>query len=352
MPSFSFTQEDVYFLSEEIDWVLVGQGINSYKDYQYFDRTGRGRPLGKHQRRDLWQLYEVMQDLMRRDRVCLYSERLKIAAENVFPQYDYVFIDEAQDLKAVAIRFLMGLCNNPKNIFITADINQSIWGNGFSWVKMAANLNVQGRARILRRNYRTSKEIWNAVMQLAPDSQVIDQETLNIDAVFRTEPPILALYSNNRQQAERLNSFLWEALSSERAAISGAAVLCPTRREMDIIVKMLDRRFRAKAMRSQDVDISHPGVKVMTMHAAKGLEFPVVAVVGLEAGRLPVRTRQGVDEEEHLARQRRLLFVACSRAMRRLAVFAHRDRPSPFVEGLTRDYWQVEGFIGTEAYTW
>lgn len=78
-------------------------------------------------------------------------------------------------------------------------------------------------------------------------------------------------------------------------------------------------------MKSQDVDISYPGVKVKTMHAAKGLEFPVVAVVGLDAHGL----REGMDEEEHLARQRRLFFVACSRAMRRLIVFAHRDRPSP-----------------------
>lgn len=105
---------------------------------------------------------------------------------------------------------------------------------------------------------------------------------------------------------------------------------------MNKVVDMLDKGFQAKAMRSQDVDISYPGAKVMTMHATKGLEFPVVAVVGLEAGRLPVAARDGVDEEEHLARQRRLLFVACSRAMRRLIVFAHRERPSQFVEGILK----------------
>lgn len=342
IPKFSFSRDDVYFLKEEIDWVLVGQGLESMKEYQALDRTGRGRALGKQQRRHLWQLFEVLQDLLRRDGACLFSERLKVAAGAVTSQYDYVFIDEAQDLKPVAIQFLMGLCHNRRNVFLTADINQSIWGNGFSWTKMASDLRVQGRARILRRNYRTSREIWGAVLQLAPDSEGTDQETLSVEAVYRGERPVLARYSTQRQQQERLNSYLWEALRSERATLGSAAVLCPTEREMNKVIEILDKRFKAKAMRSADVDISHPGVKVMTMHAAKGLEFPVVAVVGLEAGRLPLPIWEGMDEEEHLTRQKRLLFVACSRAMRRLMVFAHRDRPSPFVAALTEEFWDME----------
>jgi addiction module RelE/StbE family toxin len=342
IPKFSFTSADAHFISEEIDWVLIGQGIRNVMEYQEFDRTGRGRLMGQHQRRHLWQLYEFLQQLLRKDGACLFSERLKVAAGSVTPQYDYVFVDEAQDLKAVSIRFLMGLCHNRRNIFLTADINQSIWGNGFSWTKMASDLHVQGRARILRRNYRTSREIWQAVLQLAPDSEGTDKDTLNVDTVYRGTRPVLARYSNRRQQQERLNSFLWEALRSERATLSSAAVLCPTERDMNQVVEMLDKKYKAKAMRSRDVDISHPGVKVMTMHAAKGLEFPVVVVVGLEAGRLPMPVWQGIDKDEHMARQKRLLFVACSRAMRRLMVFAHRDRPSPFAEGLTEEYWDVE----------
>ncbi|HQE02723.1 MAG: 3'-5' exonuclease [Bacillota bacterium] len=342
IPGFSFSQTDAYFLAEEIDWVVVGQGLGSVEEYLEFDRTGRGRSLGRQQRRHLWMLYEVMRDLLRRDQCCLFSERLKAAAEHVTPQYDYIFIDEAQDLKPVAIRFLMGLCHNRRNIFLTADTNQSIWGSGFSWTKMAEDLRVQGRARILRRNYRTTKEIWQAVLQLAPDSQGADKETLGVDAVYHGSRPVLAKYSTQRQLGERLNSYLWEALRSERATLGSAAVLCPSGKEMNTVMELLDKRFKAKAMRSQEVDITHPGVKVMTMHAAKGLEFPVVAVVGLEAGRLPMPAKDGVDEEEHLARQRRLLFVACSRAMRRLMVFAHRERPSQFAEALTKEYWDAE----------
>lgn len=339
---FSFTAEDEGFLSEEIDWVLVGQGLESADEYAGFDRTGRGRALGRLQRRHLWQLYQVVQKRLRQDGRCIFSERLKAAAENVTPQYDYLFVDEAQDLKAVAIRFLLGLCRNRSNIFLTADTNQSIWGNGFSWAKMASDLRMQGRARILRRNYRTTKEIWDAVMQLAPDTEGADQETLNVEAVYRGARPILARYDRSRQMGERLNSFLHQALVKERASLGSAAVLCPTAKEKNTVMQLLDRRFKAKDMRSNEVDISYPGVKVMTMHVAKGLEFPVVAVVGLERGRLPIPAIAGVDPEEHFARQQRLLFVACSRAMRRLIVFAHRERPSHFAKALTEEYWDIE----------
>lgn len=79
--------------------------------------------------------------------------------------------------------------------------------------------------------------------------------------------------------------------------------MCPTGQEMNQVVEMLDKRFKTKTMRSPDVDFSHPGVKVITMHAAKDLEFPVVAVVDSEVGRLPRHFWQGTEEEEHMARK-------------------------------------------------
>jgi superfamily I DNA/RNA helicase len=96
-------------------------------------------------------------------------------------------------------------------------------------------------------------------------------------------------------------------------------------------------------MKSSEVDLGHRGVKVLSMHAAKGLQFPVVAVVGVEDGTLPAALPGGVEREEHLARQKRLFFVACSRAMRRLIVFAQRDIPSPFVEELSDEHWAIDG---------
>ena len=54
----------------------------------------------------------------------------------------------------------------------------------------------------------------------------------------------------------------------------------------------------------------------MTMHAAKGLEFPIVFIAGCEKGLIPFDTggHDGLDDQE----ERRLFFVAMTRAKERL----------------------------------
>lgn len=59
-------------------------------------------------------------------------------------------------------------------------------------------------------------------------------------------------------------------------------------------------------------------VTLMTMHAAKGLEFPTVFVVGVEHGLIPHERSIKSDDPKQLEEERRLLFVAMTRAMRRL----------------------------------
>ncbi|MDR0312858.1 MAG: UvrD-helicase domain-containing protein [Treponema sp.] len=64
-------------------------------------------------------------------------------------------------------------------------------------------------------------------------------------------------------------------------------------------------------------DISH-GVRVMTIHASKGLEFDHVFVAGLEEGMLPFTLYEDSGNEEALSEERRLLYVAMTRARKGL----------------------------------
>src|SRR5439155_11305105 len=87
-------------------------------------------------------------------------------------------------------------------------------------------------------------------------------------------------------------------------------------------------------------------VALLTLHAAKGLEFPVVFLVGCEDGLLPLRLpgRGAEPDADAVAEERRLLFVGMTRAQDRLFLSHARRRyrhgaerqmaPSPFLDAI------------------
>jgi len=102
------------------------------------------------------------------------------------------------------------------------------------------------------------------------------------------------------------------------------------------------------------------GVKLMTIHAAKGLEFGTVFVTGLEHGLFPHQRDSkltGTDAEE----ERRLMYVAVTRARKKLfltyasmrTIFGMRDvrLPSEFLMDVPDEYIQRESRSGESGFT-
>lgn len=69
---------------------------------------------------------------------------------------------------------------------------------------------------------------------------------------------------------------------------------------------------------------SHGGITLMTLHAAKGLEFPVVFIVGLEEGVFP--HSRSIFDPEQMEEERRLMYVGMTRAMEELHLLHSRSR--------------------------
>lgn len=96
-------------------------------------------------------------------------------------------------------------------------------------------------------------------------------------------------------------------------------------------------------------DLSAEAVTLMTLHNAKGLEFPVVFVAGLEEGLFPLS--RAYDEPEQLEEERRLFYVGITRAERKLYLTTARRRrrgaewmdavPSSFLEAVPKELLEV-----------
>lgn len=106
------------------------------------------------------------------------------------------------------------------------------------------------------------------------------------------------------------------------------------------------------------IDEKDSRVKLMTVHAAKGLEFPVVFVVGMEDGLFP--HKNSLDDKKELEEERRACYVALTRAKTKLYITAAEERsffgnqydqkPSRFLEEIPDDCVESFGIRNKPPY--
>jgi len=107
-----------------------------------------------------------------------------------------------------------------------------------------------------------------------------------------------------------------------------------------------------------DLERNKNGVKLMTVHAAKGLEFDYVFVTGLENGLFPMEREN--DKVEDSEEERRLFYVAITRAKKKLfltwtsfrTIFGSKqvNLSSEFLDDISEEIIEIENFDGGEDY--
>lgn len=335
------------YLLEEFHWVLEGRGLDSLGEYLAEERAGRGIRFDRSLRAAVWELHqEYLTELDGRGLATwnAYRRRARdvVGGWDKEQLYDVVIIDEAQDLTPVALGLCVDLCRHPTGLYLTADASQSIYSRGFSWQRVHDDLQVRGRTTVLKRNYRMTEQIAEAAGQLLLDHGGGDAEVLDGQAVHWGPKPILYGARSTDDEDDAIAAFLRESSHAVGLPLGSGAVLVRTNRLAEEVAQGLTRRgIPAKHVRSEAVTLDSGHVRVMTMHSAKGLEFPFVAVARMTRWAMPMlpRDMQEEEREDHVMGERRLLFVALSRAMRRLLVAYDRSSPSPFVAEFNPELW-------------
>jgi superfamily I DNA/RNA helicase/mRNA-degrading endonuclease RelE of RelBE toxin-antitoxin system len=336
------------YLIEEVNSVIEARGINTLDEYLLAGRAGRLVPLNKTQRSAVWEVRQSFLKLLAGQGLVTWQQIRTIALNmarntDVNDRYDAVVIDEAQDIEPNALSLLVTLCREPKRLFITADANQSIYGNSFRWVDVHDDLRFQGRTGVLKTNHRTTKEIAEASRSYLANGSLDDDEPGQTYVHSGSQPAIRSV-GTLRDEAELLVRFFKEAAKELRLGLSACAVLVPTENAgKEIAGSLTHLGLHSEFMTGRTLELNAKHAKVITLKSAKGLEFPIVALAGFLGSQYPM-VPQGTQQlavEEIMTRERRTMFVGMTRSMRALLVVAPKDSLSPLLDGFDSKYWNL-----------
>jgi len=327
-------QQPESFYRAEFERVVLPAGCNSAEQYMQTPRTGRGVPLSRAQKREIWPIFAEYRAQLRGANLREPEESFRDAAallkrEPVALGIKSIVVDEAQDLSAAALELLRAAIPPSKNdLFIVGDAHQRIYRHKVVLSKVG--ILVTGRGRRLRVNYRTTDEIrrW-AVSQLAncsiDDLDGQPDTLMGYRSLTHGDPPLLL--SNATRSDERLA--LTDVLRRLEASGIEKRNTCLVLRRNEDVTEYADwlKSENVEALvLSRDVGDSddRTGVRIATMHRVKGLEFDAVVIAGYQgAERYADMFASDGDAGvlvDILTSERSLLHVAATRAKYALVI--------------------------------
>lgn len=242
-------------------------------------------------------------------------------------QYQAILIDEGHDFEPEWLKLVTQMVDPTTNsLLLLYDDAQSIYQRSRSkqFSFKSVGVQAQGRTTILKINYRNTKQILQTANLIAADLLMPDDK--DDDGIPLVKPiscgregqaPTIIRLPSLREEAYAIADTLSSA-HKEGHAWGDMAILCADWKTMDLCADALHHRklpFNVRKKTGQ-FDPSADTIQIMTMHASKGLEFPVVALPGV--GHMPAA---GEDEQEVA----RVFYVAATRATQRLVIGVSGD---------------------------
>ena len=251
-------------------------------------------------------------------------------------QYLGVLIDEGHDFAPEWLKLVTQMVDPATHsLLVLYDDAQSIYERGRSknFSFKSVGIQAQGRTTILKINYRNTRQILQTANAIAGD--LLTAEDTGDDGIPLVKPvscgrdgpePLVIHLPTLPEQAAKIAELL-QGAHADGFAWGDMAVLCRDAKTRDLCARTLAKRSVPVQNRigPGHYDPMANSVKVMTMRVSKGLEFPVVALPGVEGlgqvEEMDSETEAGVRAEVDARRDAaRVLYVAATRATQTLII--------------------------------
>ncbi len=314
-----------YFLLSEWEQVVDAWQLRTWDDYRDVRRLGRKTRLPEQQREILWSMFEqVSARLAQEDLLTeygMFTRLSELMLTRPGRPYDFVVVDEAQDMGVAHLRFFATLAEDRTNaLFFAGDLGQRIFQQPFSW--RALGVDIRGRSRNLHVNYRTSHQIRQSADRLLDPEQTDADGNVETRAgtvsVFNGAPPAIRIVDDEDAETAAVAGWVRD-LIGEGLAPEDIGVFVRSEAEIDRALRAVNAASLSAAVLDEKVRTTKGAVSVSTMHLAKGLEFRAVVVMACDDEVIPSQPRiqaivDSADIEDVYTTERHLLYVACTRA--------------------------------------
>ena len=348
------TKAEVQDAMAEIEWAKARR-ITPDRYGEAANRLRRWSELDHSVIEDLYRRYE---EEKAKRRVVDFDDLLILALRDLTDDPDYaearrwsyrhLFVDEFQDVNRLQFELLRAWLGDRSDLCAVGDPNQAIYswnGADSDYIERFSTWFPGAEELDLVDNYRSTPQI------LAAGRAVLPAGAAKLASHCLDGPrPTVSTHADDFDEAATIARALRDAKGPE-TAWSSMAVLARTNAQTAKLATALEKaqipcRVRIDSHRTGDgagaaPPIGSDAVDVATFHAAKGLEWAIVHLAGLEQGLVPISRAQTPDE---VAEERRLLYVAITRAQRELHCHwaserAFGDRtsarsPSPYLNAI------------------
>lgn len=334
----------MHFLLMEWQQIVDAWQLESWEAYRDVTRLGRKTRLTEQRRALLWSIFDRVKTTLKSKHLVtypgLFNQLASHLAKSTNPPFDFIVIDEAQDVSVAQLRFIAALGGNrPNSLFFAGDLGQRIFQQPFSW--KALGVDVRGRSRTLRINYRTSHQIrMQADRLLGPELSDVDgivEDRRGTISVFNGPEPTIKIFDAPEDEIDAVALWIKER-RQEGIASHEIGIFVRSAAEIDRARNAVERSGTPFKILDENVETVSGYASICTMHLAKGLEFKAVVVMACDDEIIPSQERietvtDDSDLQEVYDTERHLLYVACTRARDHLLITSG-GVPSEFLDDL------------------